>query len=83
MRLPTPARPAPSCYIARWHSTTRTCALLVVVATAMAALLILFFAEVVSFILALILASYDTYVVFCHARDNSTDFETDGVPEGR
>ena len=56
---------------------------MLVVATAMAALLLLFFAEVVSFILALIrLVSYDTY--FCHVRDdNSTDFETDGVSEGR
>ena len=49
----------------------------------MAALLLLFFAEVVSLILALILVSYDTYVAFCHVRDNSTDFETDGVSEGR
>ena len=50
-------------------------------ATAMAALLLLLFAEVVSFILALIrLVSYDTYVAFCHVRDdNSTQIETDGV----
>ena len=57
--------------------------MLVLVATAMVALLLLVFAEVVSFILARILVSYDTYVAFCHVRDNSTDFETDGVSEGR
>ena len=59
--------------------------MLVVVTTAMAALLLLFFVEVVSFILALIrLVSYDTYVAFCHVRDdNSTDFETVRVSEGR
>ena len=58
--------------------------MLVVVATVMAGLL-LFFAEVVSFMLALMrLVSHDTYVAFCHVRDdNSTDFETDGVSEGR
>ena len=44
-------------------------------ATAMAALLLLLFAEVVSFILALIrLVSYDTHVALCHVRENSTDF---------
>ena len=32
--LPTPACPAPSSYVAGWHSTTRTCAVLVIVATA-------------------------------------------------
>ena len=48
-----------------------------------ALLLFLFFFEVVSFILALILVSYDTYVAFCDVRDNSTDFEMDGVSEGR
>ena len=53
--LPTPACPAPSSYVASWHSTTRTRAVLVVVATARAALLLVFFAEVVSLNLALIL----------------------------
>ena len=62
--------------------------MLAVLATVMAALLILLllFAEAVSsFILALIrLVPYDTYVAFCHVRDdNSTDFETDGIFEGR
>ena len=52
--LPTPACPAPSSYVVSWHSTTRTCAVLVIVATAMSAVLRLLFAEVVSFILALI-----------------------------
>ena len=81
--LSTPACPAPSNDGAGWHSTTRTCAVLVVVATAMAAILLVF-AEVVSITLALILVLYDTYVAFCHMRDdNSTDFETDGVSEGR
>ena len=80
--LPTPACPAPSYYVASWHSTTRACAVLVV-ASAMAALLLSFFAEVGSFILALIVVSYGTYVAFCHVRDISTDFdfETDGVSE--
>ena len=51
----------------------------------MVALLLTFFAEVVSFIRALIrLVSYDTYVAFCHVPDdNPIDFETDGVSEGR
>ena len=77
--------PAPPSYVAR-HSTTRACAVLVVAAM-MAAVLVLrlLFAEVVSFILALMrLVSYDTYVAFCHVRDdNSTNFETNGIPEGR
>ena len=55
---------------------------MLVVATAMAALLLVLFAEVVSFMIRLV--SYDTYVAFCHVRDdNFTDFETDGFPEGR
>ena len=83
MLLPTPACPTPSSYVASWHSTTRTCALLVAVATAVTALLLLLFAEVVSFILALILVAYDSYVAFSNVRENSTDFETDGVSEGR
>ena len=58
--------------------------MLVVVATAMAALLPLLFADVVLVILALIFASLDTCVAFCHLPDdNSTDLETDGVSEGR
>ena len=62
---------------------------MLVVAIAMAALLVctinnFIFAEVVSFILALVrLASYDTYVAFYHVRDNSNDFKTDGISEGR
>ena len=52
-------------------------------ATAVTALLLLLFAEVVSFILALILVAYDSYVAFSNVRENSTDFETDGVSEGR
>ena len=81
--LLTPACPGPSSYVASWHSTARTCVVLVVVATAMAALLLFFVAEVVSFILALVrLVSYDTHVALCHVRgDNSSDFETDGVSE--
>ena len=48
-----------------------------------AALLVLWFADIVPFILALILVAYDSYVAFSNVRENSTDFETDGVSEGR
>ena len=75
--LPTPACPALSSYVASWRGTIRACALLVAVVTAMAALLLLSFSEVVPFIPALIIVLYNTYVAFCHVRDdNSTDFET-------
>ena len=68
-----PAFSAPSSYVEDWHSTARTCAVLVVLVTAIHScpiaavrLLLLIFAEIVSFTLALILVSYDAYVAFCH-----------------
>ena len=64
--------------------------MLVVVATEIPALLVLtmvlsFFAEVVSFVLDPVrLVSRDTYVAFCHVReDNSNYFEMDGISQGR
>ena len=57
--------------------------MLIVVATPVAALLLVLLADVLSFVLALNLVSSDTYVAFCRVRDNnSTDFETGGVSEG-
>ena len=85
--LPMPACSAPSSYVAGWHTVVQ-----LVLAPGLtswpqrfaAALLLIFFAEIVSFILALILVSYDmirTSPSVTVREEITTDFETDGVSE--